>query len=352
MQQLMIVDFRGHPAIVKELGLFTLTECVDPTEVSGLVTKTDASEVAATKAMRELKDIKEGFTAFKRKVGQMREELKVLKNKTKNLWKIRRVGLDAEADLRLKRPWRDDTVRPTLRGLTCTMIALWGAFFFRGCAVFGESFPGWMGVLKDQGYRPRVVVLPNLSMLELIESLVDWECGIWVQEDWTYLAGKMPNFEGEDLVGFVDGRVTGEIGCLGEALRLTKMLGTKSLRRLIPGWLGVSRTFGHAFLGGVTTGQMSITCLVKGSMVDFYGDVQQAVPRDASTVMVSRHFVGEWREAPSSRTLEPLRCANLGTDSDPIYHSGGLLPGSLDRTVKVAVPSQFAPVGNWGARTL
>jgi hypothetical protein len=78
---------------------------------------------------------------------------------------------------------------------------------------------------------------------------------------------------------------------------LTKMLGTKSLRWPIPGLLGVSRTFGYAFLGGVTTGQMAITCLVKGSVVDFYRDVQQAVPRGASTVMASHHFVGVWREA-------------------------------------------------------
>jgi hypothetical protein len=85
MQQFMIVDFRGHPAIVNKLGLFTLTERVDSTEVSGLLAKTEAAEIAATKAMRELKEIKEGFAGFKREVGQMREELKVLKNNTKNL---------------------------------------------------------------------------------------------------------------------------------------------------------------------------------------------------------------------------------------------------------------------------
>jgi hypothetical protein len=85
---------------------------------------------------------------------------------------------------------------------------------------------------------------------------------------------------------------------MGEALCLTKMLGTKSLRRPIPGWQSETRNFGHAFVGGVTTGQLAVTCLAKGSMGVSYGDLPQAVPRDASTVMASRPFVGVWTEAP------------------------------------------------------
>jgi hypothetical protein len=139
---------------------------------------------------------------------------------------------------------------------------------------------------------------------------------------------------------------------MGEALCLTKMLGTKSMRRPIPGWQSETRNFGHAFVGGVTTGQLAVTCLAKGSIGVSYGDLPQAVPHDASTVMALRPFVGVWTEAPNSGTLEPLCCKNLGTGSHPIYHSGGLLPGVLDRTVKVAVPSQFAPVGNWGIHNL
>jgi hypothetical protein len=50
-------------------------------------------------------------------------------------------------------------------------------------------------------------------MLEVVKYFLDRECGIWVlRADWSSLAGEMPGFEGKDLVGFVDGRVTGEIG--------------------------------------------------------------------------------------------------------------------------------------------
>jgi hypothetical protein len=79
--------------------------------------------------------------------------------------------------------------------------------------VFEESFLGWLGVLKDQGYCPMVVVFRNSDRSALVEALVDRECGLWVQSDWSNLAREMPGFEGEEaLVGFVDGRVTGTIG--------------------------------------------------------------------------------------------------------------------------------------------
>jgi hypothetical protein len=87
MQRFMSVDlyFRGHSSIVRELGLFTLTERVDPTEVLDLVNRTQAAEAPATKAQKDLKEVKEGFGVFKREFGQIKEELRVLKAKTKNL---------------------------------------------------------------------------------------------------------------------------------------------------------------------------------------------------------------------------------------------------------------------------
>jgi hypothetical protein len=207
-------------------------------------------------------------------------------------------------------------------------------------------------VLRDQGYRARLLILRDQSMLGLIETLVDSDCGIWVRAEWAGLADDLPCSGGNDMVGFVDGRVTSEIGHLGAALGLTALMGTKSARRPVFGWIGQPRQFSHAHGGGVTCATMAITCLVRGTQLRNYGEICDSVPRDASTVMASRPFVSTWMQAPEHRTLEPLRCANLGTASLPIFHSGGLLPEVLDRTVRVAVPSQFAPKGKWGARGL
>jgi hypothetical protein len=85
LQGFMSVEWRGHPSIVKELGLFTLTERVDPTEVSELIVRTHAAEASANKAQKELKEMKDGYGVFKREFGQLKEELRVLKLKTKNL---------------------------------------------------------------------------------------------------------------------------------------------------------------------------------------------------------------------------------------------------------------------------
>jgi hypothetical protein len=85
MQRFMSVDFRGHSSIVKELGLFSLTKRVNPTEVSELVNRTQAAEASAAKAQKELKEVKEGYGVFKWEFGQIKEELRVLLAKTKNV---------------------------------------------------------------------------------------------------------------------------------------------------------------------------------------------------------------------------------------------------------------------------
>jgi hypothetical protein len=83
-------------------------------------------------------------------------------------------------------------------------------------------------VLRDQGYRARLLISRDQSMFGLIETLVDSDCGIWVRAEWAGLADDLPCSGGKDMVGFVDGRATSEIGRLGAALGLTALMGTKS----------------------------------------------------------------------------------------------------------------------------
>jgi hypothetical protein len=48
----------------------------------------------------------------------------------------------------------------------------------------------------------------------------------------------------------------------------------------------------------------------------------------------------------------PLECRNLGSETHPEYHGGGLLPGVLDKSVQIVTPTLFAKPGYWGLRGL
>jgi hypothetical protein len=54
-QKIILLYYRGHPAIVKEMNLFMLTERVDPTEIEGLQGRLKAAETAAEAATTRLK---------------------------------------------------------------------------------------------------------------------------------------------------------------------------------------------------------------------------------------------------------------------------------------------------------
>jgi hypothetical protein len=86
--------------------------------------------------------MKEGFGVFKREFGQIKEELRVLKAKTKNLSRHGRATEGVGDGPSLKRTRFDGAVRPTLRGLTRTMISLQEEGEHEGCVVFGESLSG------------------------------------------------------------------------------------------------------------------------------------------------------------------------------------------------------------------
>jgi hypothetical protein len=73
MQQFLAVDFRGHPSIVKELGLFTLTERVNPSEMVALGSRADAAEKLAKEAIKDL-------DAFEKKFDKLSGDHKDLAN--------------------------------------------------------------------------------------------------------------------------------------------------------------------------------------------------------------------------------------------------------------------------------
>jgi hypothetical protein len=83
MQQFIDVKFRGHPAIVKEITLFILTERVDPSEIGRLVERVKDAEAKGAQATKTCAALEKEVTALKRNYDNMLNEVKQLKAKVK-----------------------------------------------------------------------------------------------------------------------------------------------------------------------------------------------------------------------------------------------------------------------------
>jgi hypothetical protein len=57
IQSFISVQFKSHPAIVKEISLFMVTERVDPKEILELSVKCKKAEADSAKAVADLKEI-------------------------------------------------------------------------------------------------------------------------------------------------------------------------------------------------------------------------------------------------------------------------------------------------------
>ncbi|KAG7368515.1 hypothetical protein IV203_031258 [Nitzschia inconspicua] len=88
MKEFIALDFEGHPAIVKEISLFIITERVDPTEILRLTSRMKKLEdeyAAVTETNQKLRsshaDFQVTFMGLKRTVDDLKNELKQLKTK-------------------------------------------------------------------------------------------------------------------------------------------------------------------------------------------------------------------------------------------------------------------------------
>jgi hypothetical protein len=79
-----------------------------------------------------------------------------------------------------------------------------------------------------------------------------------------------------------------------------------------------------------------------------------AVPRDASTVLLTTEHQRGWWKAPTAERLDPPTLLQHHTfRGAPVFHGGGLLPTGVSDTTFVAVRSVFKPSGShWGIRHL
>ena len=81
MDEFILVGFKGHPAIVKQMSLFMVTERVDPSEIVGMMNKVVKAETAADKATAESKRLTEANAVLKRKVDALAENFETFKKK-------------------------------------------------------------------------------------------------------------------------------------------------------------------------------------------------------------------------------------------------------------------------------
>jgi hypothetical protein len=83
MHKFILLNFWGHPSVVKEMSLFMLTERVDPSEMELLVGRVKKAEDVANKATAALERTDKAFTTLKRNYNNLMEDVKWLKKSTK-----------------------------------------------------------------------------------------------------------------------------------------------------------------------------------------------------------------------------------------------------------------------------
>jgi hypothetical protein len=83
MQKFILAQFRGHPAIVKYMSLFMISERVDPSQLEGMrgrLKKTEDSHAASVSTVSRLEA---SNTTLKRNYNNLLNDVKLLKTKVK-----------------------------------------------------------------------------------------------------------------------------------------------------------------------------------------------------------------------------------------------------------------------------
>ena len=81
MQKFILVGFRGHPAIVKEMSLFMITERVDPSKLDGLNERLKRSEQANKDLAVTVKTLDTNYALIKRLYDNAVNDIKWLNTK-------------------------------------------------------------------------------------------------------------------------------------------------------------------------------------------------------------------------------------------------------------------------------
>jgi hypothetical protein len=163
---------------------------------------------------------------------------------------------------------------------------------------------------------------------------------------------RVPSFDIREVVGLVDGRMTAEVADLATSMTLHTVTATLAARRALLGWNSKKVLVSHTRIGGVTEAQPQKHRFDRCASDYKVGSIAPGPPRDVETVLSSQGGTGHYSTAPVARAVEPLAVVNLGCNKHPIFHGGGMLPGVLDRGIRVLTPCVYAPQVNWAVRPI
>ena len=79
IEEFLLVEFEGHPVIVREMSIFMLTERVDPSQIASLLSKNQNLENEVKSLTKRMKTLEDTTTSLKRSLDSVTNELKQFK---------------------------------------------------------------------------------------------------------------------------------------------------------------------------------------------------------------------------------------------------------------------------------
>jgi hypothetical protein len=183
IQSFIGVQFKSHPAIVKEISLFMVTERVDSKEILDLGLKCKKAEAEATKAVGDVKKLTESHNELKQKHDALLADFKLVKAKVnKGRWEL---GAPPPKRARAAGPQAAVASLPTrgritLRGLTSGDIGLEGSGSKSRCILVGDKFCAWLPHIGFLGLKIVGVLLQSDSLLGLLDQKFGNDCDIQI----------------------------------------------------------------------------------------------------------------------------------------------------------------------------
>ena len=132
---------------------------------------------------------------------------------------------------------------------------------------------------------------------------------------------------------------------------ISKFITPSAPRRAHKSWKRYILKIEHSTYGGVTD-HAQIFYIFTQSEFKIKSVESLKHQRDAHTIVDDSIWCSRKRRKPLLSTVQPLQVKNVGTDSFPIYHIGGLLPCQSLARIQVITPSLGLSNGTWGIRKL
>jgi hypothetical protein len=194
--------------------------------------------------------------------------------------------------------------------------------------VIGDSFSSWLIHVPELGFRVDQVIVKSPCHVAFIHRVCGDDVPVWCGTDWRTLVSTLSLHE--DLkVCLLDGQVTLGLLEVLEGVGIVEVLSTQTPQQACRLWQSAFVVVPHSEVGGVTTQVVTIVRHSKESLSGLPTPLVLTAQRDAATVLLHATFGRYFQPKPENTLIDPLRCPNLGTISNPFYHGYGWLPEIL-----------------------